>query len=107
MWTLTVSIVAIAWVAVLLWIVADVVRRPDLGMAGTLAWAIVLIVLPLIGGLAYLITDVVRRDELSSGERVLWVVLLLVLPIVGMVTYMVASRAARAGRRPPGPPAIA
>jgi len=107
MWTFTVSILAIAWVVVLLWIMADVVRRPDLGMAATVAWAIILIVLPLIGGLAYLITDVVRRDELSAGEKVLWVVLLLVLPIVGMVIYMVASRTARASRRPPGPPAIA
>ena len=45
MWTFTVSIVAIAWVVVLLWIMADVVRRPDLGMAATVAWAIILIVI--------------------------------------------------------------
>jgi hypothetical protein len=97
--TLVVSAIVVVWIAVLFFILAELLRRPDLGSPAKIAWTAVIVIVPLIGGLAYLITDVVRRDDLSGAERLLWVVLMVVLPVIGMITYLITSREIRKQRR--------
>jgi len=55
MWTFFVIWIWVCWFWLLIMVVSDVFRRPDLTSAGKAAWLIIVLLLPLVGALAYLL----------------------------------------------------
>ena len=65
LWTMLIFFVWIAWIFLLVRIVADVFRRHDIGGAKKTIWLIFLLFVPFVGAFAYLIAnsdDMARRD---------------------------------------------
>jgi hypothetical protein len=50
----------VVWILVWALVAVRVVRRPDLGVGGKVAWVVVILVLPLVGLLAYFLWDAAR-----------------------------------------------
>jgi len=57
MWTFFVIWIWVCWFWLLIMVVSDVFRRPDLTSAGNAACLIIVLLLPLVGALAYLISQ--------------------------------------------------
>ena len=62
-WTMLWLFLWILWIFLLIRIINDIFRSPDLSGGAKAAWTIFLIILPLIGALAYLIARGARMHE--------------------------------------------
>jgi hypothetical protein len=73
LWSMIIFFVWVAWIWMMILILTDVFRRPDLSGWGKAGWTIFLIVLPFLGALIYLIAQgsgmAERRAQDVQGQR--------------------------------------
>jgi hypothetical protein len=73
LWTMIIFFVWITWIWMMILILSDVFRRPDLSGWGKAGWTIFLIVLPFLGALVYLIAHsdgmAERRAQDVQGQK--------------------------------------
>src|SRR3954451_14676713 len=65
LWTMILFFTWLAWIWMMVMILADVFRRRDIGGWAKAGWAVFLIVLPFVGALAYLIS---QHDEMAERQ---------------------------------------
>ena len=58
------TLIAILWVVVWVFVVVDIIRRPQFTTAKKVAWALIVLIFPIVGVLVYL---VVRPPD--TGDR--------------------------------------
>ena len=73
LWSMIIFFVWVAWIWMIILILSDVFRRPDLSGWGKAGWTFFLIVLPFLGALIYLIAQsdgmAERRAQDVQGQR--------------------------------------
>ena len=73
LWTMIIFFIWITWIWMMILILSDVFRRPDLSGWGKAGWTAFLIILPFLGALIYLIANsdgmAERRAQDVQGQR--------------------------------------
>jgi hypothetical protein len=73
LWSMIIFFVWVTWIWMMILILSDVFRRPDLSGWGKAGWTFFLIVLPFLGALIYLIAQsdgmAERRAQDAQGQR--------------------------------------
>jgi hypothetical protein len=73
LWSMIIFFVWVTWIWMMILILSDVFRRPDLSGWGKAGWTIFLIVLPFLGALIYLIAQsdgmAERRAQDAQGQK--------------------------------------
>ena len=59
----------VVWISVWILVAVRVVRRPDIGVGGTVLWIVAILVLPILGLLVYFLWDAARPRTTAPTHR--------------------------------------